>query len=623
MIHPNGCEKCGQKEVCMDICRVVQPDSCDTTCFKHPENSVIPTKCSLQNGIDNSFKSQFIDWVKILNDIRILNHKKYADILTAKESVNLENGKTLEFTNLPNLESSNNNKFVYKLSLKEKNFSEFRQFDLILLSDKYDLEKAELNLGIIKNLTFENCLIELNKELKFVPKYILPYYPDRMEYLNFVGLYKGFMGESKLLRLLGNSNESLIEILKNVNIELLLGVPGSGKTTRVVDKVIELSQQGKKVFVTTFTNKAIDNIHKKLLDEDENMVKNIHRFGHTHRVDEVFHNSGLISDYHETESLKNELAEKTIFLSTLHSANSELVSNLTSYDYVIIDEASQINIPMSFVPLSLAKNVLLVGDHCQLPPLFSDEITENTSTKQNFLSIFETIWKNTKELIDLENRKNLTNQYRMAEEIIAYPSKLFYDGNITTDDIVKDHQDNFISLFNDEWKNSDLSELIDPTIPSLWLQVKSDNQRNSSRSNIDESNYCNEIISELLKSGIDPKQIGVITPFRLQVNTIKSSLFSSLGKDYPDILDNLQIDTIDRFQGSQKDIILISLCSSDLRNNFLIKDLRRLNVALTRSRFKRIILGDLQSFVSTENENNAKIAGIINDGFTKYVEYDN
>jgi superfamily I DNA and/or RNA helicase len=238
------------------------------------------------------------------------------------------------------------------------------------------------------------------------------------------------------------------------------------------------------------------------------------------------------------------------------------------------------------------------------------------------LSIFQTIWDKTEELIAPENRKYLFNQYRMAKEIIAYPSEIFYDGKIDTDPTVETDQNNFIALFNDEWKNASLSELIDPKIPSLWLQVKSDNPENSTRSNIDEANYCNEIINEFLKSGISPDQIGVITPFRLQVNTIKSSLFSSLGEDYPDILDKLQIDTIDRFQGSQKDIILISMCSSDLKNNFLIKDLRRLNVALTRPRFKRIILGDLQSFVSTENENNAKIAGIINDGYTKYVEYD-
>jgi len=419
MIRENGCEKCVQKILCMDICRIIQPEYCDSSCFKHPENFNIPTSCSLQEGIENNLKSEFIEWIEILNNIRIINHNKYASILTAKKAVNHSNGKILEFKDMPVPESSTNNKYIYKLSLKEKNFSEFRQFDIVLLSDKYadKLEKAELNLGIIKKLTFDFCWIELNKELKFVPKFIFPYYPDRMEYLNFVGLYKGFMGETKLHRLLGEPDNSLIEILNNINIELLQGVPGSGKTMMVVKKVLELSQQNKKVFVATFTNKAIDNIHKKLVDEDENIRNKIHRFGHTHRIEDVFRNSGLTSDYHETESLKKELEEKTIFLSTLHSANSELVSNLTSYDYVIIDEASQINIPMSFVPMSLSTNILLVGDHHQLPPLFPEEVVKNMDNKGQFLSIFERIWHKTDSIINPKNRKYFTKQYRMAKEI--------------------------------------------------------------------------------------------------------------------------------------------------------------------------------------------------------------
>jgi len=207
----------------------------------------------------------------------------------------------------------------------------------------------------------------------------------------------------------------------------------------------------------------------------------------------------------------------------------------------------------------------------------------------------------------------------MVKEIIAYPSLLFYSDKITTDAKVELEQKEFINSINNEWESSALSDVIDPNIPSVWLQVDS-TDLDSARSNPGEADYCNKIIIDLLKTGVNPDQIGIISPFRLQVNTIKNNIYSSLGEENPDILDTIQIDTIDRFQGSQKDIILISLCSSDLKNNFLIKDLRRFNVAITRPRFKRIILGDLQSFVSTENENNEKIAGIINDGFTKFVE---
>jgi len=617
MTHPNGCEKCGQKNICMDVCRIIQFEHCDSDCFKHPENPLIATSCSLKTGIEGNIPAQFKNWIDILNDTRILNHKKYAGIITAEKSVNSLNGKILEFKDLPVLESSSNNKYFYKHTLKSGNYSEFREFDIVLLSDNYDLEKAELNLGIIKKLTFNHCTIELNKELKYIPKYVFPYYPDRSEYLNFVGLYKGFMSDEKLYKIIDKS--SFKDVLKNINIELLQGVPGSGKTTTVVNKTIELAEQNKKVFVATFTNKAIDNIHNKLIDRDENIGEKIHRFGRTQRIEDQFSESSLKSDYHDTETLKKEVEGKTIFLSTIHSANSEVVSNLSNYDCVIIDEASQINIPMSFVPMSLSNNIQLVGDHFQLPPIFSEEIVEKSENQEPFVSIFEKIWNNTEGLMNSEERKNLFNQYRMVKEIIAYPSLLFYSDKITTDAKVELEQKEFINSINNEWESSALSDVIDPNIPSVWLQVDS-TDLDSARSNPGEADYCNKIIIDLLKTGVNPDQIGIISPFRLQVNTIKNNIYSSLGEENPDILDTIQIDTIDRFQGSQKDIILISLCSSDLKNNFLIKDLRRFNVAITRPRFKRIILGDLQSFVSTENENNEKIAGIINDGFTKFVE---
>jgi len=616
MMFPNGCEKCSVKEICMDLCRIVQEEYCDPTCFKHPENLEIGTKCSLQTGLNKNIKSQFMDWIEILNDIKILNHKKYADIISAEQSTNISNGKILELTDLPFEESSTNKTYVYKLTLKNGNYSEFREFDVVLLSDKYDLEKAELNLGKIRRLTYDHCHIELNKKLQFVPKFIFPYYPDSSESVNFVGLYESFFGSEKLFNLIEES--TLEDVLKNLNIELHQGVPGSGKTTKIVNKIIKLSEQGKKIFVATFTNKAIDNIHEKLIEEDENLDNKIHRFGSSHqKIDNTF---SISADYNDVNAATQELEQKSIFLSTIHAANSELVKNVAKYDCVIIDEASQINIPMSFIPFSLSNNISLVGDHFQLPPIFSEQVVDQNNDKKSFLSIFETLWINSEGLINDDNRDYSNHQYRMAKEIIAYPSKLFYNNKITTDDIVELHLKEFIDSFNDEWKDSSISDIIDPSTPSLWLQVDSSDSNNNARLNQDEANHCNTIIDELLKSGIEPSQIGVISPFRLQVNTIKDKVFKSLGDERPEILDKLQIDTIDRFQGSQKDVIIISLCTSDSENNFLIKDLRRFNVALTRPRFKRIILGDLQSFVSTENENNEKIAGIINDGYTKFVE---
>jgi DNA replication ATP-dependent helicase Dna2 len=210
----------------------------------------------------------------------------------------------------------------------------------------------------------------------------------------------------------------------------------------------------------------------------------------------------------------------------------------------------------------------------------------------------------------------------MVEEIAAYPSEAFYSNSIVTDGKVKKDQEVFMDSFNDKWKKSYLSEVIDPGVPSVCIQVNGGDSMRGFRLNEKEAELCVSIISGFVEAGVRPEQIGVISPFRLQVHTIKVKLSRALGKSYPNILEDLQVDTIDRFQGSEKDIVLLSLCSNGGKNNFLLRDLRRFNVAITRARFKRIILGDLLSFRYGDDEKKRRIAGIINDGVTRLIDSD-
>ena len=125
--------------------------------------------------------------------------------------------------------------------------------------------------------------------------------------------------------------------------------------------------------------------------------------------------------------------------------------------------------------------------------------------------------------------------------------------------------------------------------------------------NIDEANICSKIIDRFVKYGQDVNQkIGVIAPFRRQVNEIKNLISMNIDDINKDL-----IDTVDRFQGSQKEIIIISICSGE-NDNFLETDHRRLNVALTRSKSKRIIVGDI-------NKAGKGLRGILDDGYTKKI----
>ena len=155
------------------------------------------------------------------------------------------------------------------------------------------------------------------------------------------------------------------------------------------------------------------------IEKDEKLSNKIHRFGSPHQdLDDTF---SISADYNDVDAASQELEQKSIFLSTIHAANSELVNNVTRYDHVIIDEASQINIPMSFIPFSLSNNISLVGDHFQLPPIFSEEVVDQNNDKKSFKSIFETLWENSEGIIKDDDRNYLRHQYRMAEEIISYP----------------------------------------------------------------------------------------------------------------------------------------------------------------------------------------------------------
>lgn len=613
MKHPNGCQQCGAKYICMDLCRIIQPEYCVETCFKHPSNFEIFTLCSLQSGITENFRKDFIEWIKILNEIRIINHNNYSSILLSDKIKNLENGKILEIENFPNLISSTDTYFLYDLTIKNGNFSEFREFDLIILTNNYDINKGSLSIGVIKKLSFESCQIQTNQKLRSAPTFIFPYYPDSLEFLNYVGLYKGFFGISKLFRLL--YKDMINDLLTAINIELLQGVPGSGKTTEIVDRIIEYSDRDEKVFVATFTNKAIDNIHQKLLAYNPDFNKRIYRFGNVNRYEETTSDDFDTSDdYHDIEVPESQINNKTIFLSTLHSANSELITKLSNYEHVIIDEASQINIPMALVPMSLANDILLVGDHFQLPPIFPEEILKEKSYINKLQSIFELIWKNTENVLADNKRRSLTCQFRMVKEIAAFPSKIFYSNSIETDHTVNSAQKTFISSFNDNLSSSDIIGILDPEVPSVWVQVSNNTTTNSDRSNDKEAELCANIVSGFIKCGISPKNISIISPFRLQVNNIKNKIYNNM----QDTFEDLSIDTIDRFQGSQSNIVIISLCNNG-DNNFLVKDLRRFNVALTRARFKRIILGDINSFKNEQSENHSKIYNILNDGYTKFI----
>ncbi|WP_409200392.1 IGHMBP2 family helicase [Methanobrevibacter sp. DSM 116169] len=284
-------------------------------------------------------------------------------------------------------------------------------------------------------------------------------------------------------------------------------------------------------------------------------------------VDELNKKIKLIEDKIISDIIKNS----DIILATNSSAALEFIDEIR-FDVAIIDEASQSTIPSVLIPIAKARKFILAGDHKQLPPTV---ISSKAQDLQN--TLFEGL------INKYENRSKLLNiQYRMNDKLMEFPNKEFYNNELKSFDGVKN-----ISL-NDLVKN-DYNEPI-LFIDTSKIPENKESHLKDSKSIINkvEANIVKEIIGYILNLAIDSKDIGVISPYLDQVNLIKSKI-------------NLDVKTIDGFQGREKEIIIISLVRSNNKGNLgFLKDLRRLNVSLTRAKRKLIIIGNSKTLESDD-----------------------
>ena len=610
MQYPKGCYKCDQNKICMDICRIIHFEYCNTSCFKHP-NSNPPNNaiCKLEENIDSTLRNRFINWIKFINLIKIIDNNKYSSLneLSCEDRSNL--GKVLKVTDFE-YQYSIENSHIYKFNIKIGNYSEFRKYDFVLLFDQENLSESNTEIAVIKSLSLHKGEIEVLRKLDFYPKYIGPYKPDRYANLNFLGLYISFLNPD-YYKLLYSDDKEFSEVLNKLDIKLIYGPPGSGKTKRIAEIVKSMVDNGQSVLVAAYTNRAIDEIYSNL--KEAKLQEKILRIGQEARIQEEFSELMINDmDYHDRERIEEVINSKKIILTTIHSSSIEYIEKIMKYDCVILDEASQINIPMSFIALCRSKAAILVGDFNQLPPLFPIELDELKIEEDIFkLSLFEFIFHKIQKN-KFANIEILDTQFRMNDEIAKYPKDIWYN-SLKTDIQVADKK---LIIPDEKWKTDKYNKVLEPDNPSIWLQVKSESNISSNRINRMEANICADLVLRYIQNGVNPKDIGIIAPYRMQVNEIKNQVEKlSEKKDVESILDYLLIDTIDRFQGTERGLIILSLCNGDNTDNFLINDLRRFNVAITRAKVKRIIVGDIDAY------KNEIIRGIVNDGFTKLISF--
>lgn len=403
------------------------------------------------------------------------------------------------------------------------------------------------------------------------------------------------------------------------DVAVIHGPPGTGKTTTVVELIRQSVLKGQKVLACAPSNTAVDNLLEKIVGNRLRVV----RIGHPARVQEELQaytldalveadpGMKIVADMHkeaekvmrkagkftrakpapgargdmrqEARRLREDakIYERHIIANVLDRA--DVICATTNYDpeilgdrqfdLVVIDEACQSTEPGCWPAILRSERIVLAGDHCQLPPT----ILSTEASKQGFsVSLMERLV----ELYGETLTRQLTVQYRMHEQIMKFSSDSFYAGSLLADESNRSH------LLSDLVAAPHTTIVQSPvmfvdTAGAGWEeQLEPDGE---SRFNSQEGAWILQQLDELCNLGLNPSDIAVIGPYAAQVRWLRQRCkFKAV-----------EIDTVDGFQGREKEAILISLVRSNSNGEIgFLGDTRRMNVALTRAKRKLIVIGD-------------------------------
>ncbi|WP_367175325.1 AAA domain-containing protein [Haloarcula rubripromontorii] len=345
---------------------------------------------------------------------------------------------------------------------------------------------------------------------------------------------------------------------------LVHGPPGTGKTYTLARMVRALVERGDRVLLSAFTNRAVDNLIEALEDQG---YTDIVRVGTESGVREDMQEYRLETSGDPSACASRLQNAQVVAATTATCGGSTLQTQ--EFDVAVVDEAGQLTEPGTLAATTLADRFVLVGDHQQLPPVVQSE-DETLST-----SLFE-------RLIDAHPEAGvmLDRQYRMAQHIQAFASREFYDGQLrpATGEVAAQRLDDLDGVST--------ASLPKPLRDRVAFVDPDGSQRGNT--NPDEADRIAEIVASYREAGVRADDIGVIAPYRAQV--------AEISKRLPDVT----VDTVDRFQGSSKEVIVISFVATGTLDSPIFEDYRRINVALTRAKKALVLVGDGDALATDE-----------------------
>lgn len=417
------------------------------------------------------------------------------------------------------------------------------------------------------------------------------------------------------------------KIMSAKDYALVLGMPGTGKTTTVAHIIRALVAKGKSVLLTSYTHTAVDNILLKIRNDNIGIL----RLGAAAKIHpEVRQFATLAAEPKDSlEELEKSWMEPPVVATTCLTINHPLF-NRRIFDYCIVDEASQITLPVCLGPIRMSQKFVLVGDHYQLPPL-----VQNKEALEGGLdvSLFKLLCESHPEAV-----VSLEHQYRMCADIMLLSNTFIYSGRLKCGTrSVASRQltlPNPSGLLNHHHKLHPSRVLSGPTCsgptsPSCWLSrslspnfpvvfINTDtissfleSQSGSRITNTLEARLITHLTLSLLSLGVPASEVGIIAFYRSQLALLRTSLSSAHTQTQSSELAApatgpgaaaVELHTADKFQGRDKEVVLVS-CVRSNENGLvgdLLKDRRRVNVALTRARSKLVILGSEQTLSGNE-----------------------
>ena len=384
-----------------------------------------------------------------------------------------------------------------------------------------------------------------------------------------------------------SQDEAVEKALGCSTFHLIQGPPGTGKTYTLARIVKTLLLNGKKVFVTAPTHTAINNSLNAISKEVPDMSK-IVKLGDKHQAEEILGNTFISRatklPFSQYLNLSDRLSQSGIVIGATPFALCTPRSKKLDgwfFDYVIIDEAAQMSMPLALAAMTRGQKIIFVGDHKQLDPIMPSGTGNWLFSK----SIF-------KYMVDMypDNVTMLNRSYRLSESLVRIPSQLFYDGRLKT---ARNYD-------NREYLNFDCSGevatiLHEQSNEVLYLHHEFDALGRSPY----EAKLTASLVSSLLDNGITLEKIAIITPYRAQVREIKKALMLNHIIN-EDSLDAVFVDTIERMQGQERDYVIFTLANSNPsevedRLEFFYSP-NRLNVAITRAKTKCIVIANEKVF---------------------------